>query len=42
MQVNTYLNHDGNCAEAFKFYEKELGGKILMMMTFDHAPDRVW
>jgi PhnB protein len=40
MQVNTYLNYGGNCAEAFKFYEKELGGKILMMMTFVQAPDQ--
>ena len=40
MQVNAYLNYGGNCAEAFKFYEKELGGKILMLMTFDQAPDQ--
>jgi PhnB protein len=40
MKVNTYLNFGGNCAEALKFYEKELGGKIQMMMTFDQAPDQ--
>jgi PhnB protein len=39
MKLNTYLNYGGNCAEAFKFYEKHLGGKIISMMTFDQAPD---
>src|SRR5579872_528601 len=39
MKLNTYLNYGGNCAEAFKFYEKDLGGKIISMMTFDQAPD---
>lgn len=29
---NTYLNFPGNCEEAFNFYAKVLGGKILMMM----------
>ena len=38
MKLNTYLNYGGNCAEAFKFYEKNLGGKIGMMMTFDQMP----
>ena len=32
MKLNTYLNYGGNCAEAFHFYEKNLGGKILIMM----------
>ena len=32
MQLNTYLNYGGNCAQAFKFYEQHLGGKITMMM----------
>jgi PhnB protein len=40
MKVNPYLNFGGNCAEAFKFYEKELGGKTQMIMTFDQAPDQ--
>ena len=38
MELNTYLNFAGNCEEAFKFYEKCLGGKILMMMTHADAP----
>lgn len=38
MELHTYLNYGGNCAEAFRFYEKHLGGKILMMMTHDQNP----
>jgi len=39
MKVRTYLNYGGNCKEAFQFYEKHLGGKIGMMMTFAEQPD---
>src|ERR1700679_2853228 len=39
MKLNTYLNYSGNCAEAFRFYEKHLGGKINFMMTFAQMPD---
>ena len=38
MQLNPYLNFNGNCAAAFKYYEKNLGGKISMMMTFAESP----
>jgi PhnB protein len=38
MKTNPYLSFNGNCAEAFKFYEKILGGKIEMLMTFAEAP----
>jgi PhnB protein len=38
MKINTYLNYGGNCKEAFEFYEKHLGGKILMAMTFAETP----
>lgn len=38
MKLRTLLNFDGNCAEAFRFYEKHLGGKITMMMTHGEAP----
>jgi PhnB protein len=38
MQLNPYLNYGGNCAEAFKFYEQHLGGKITMMMTHGENP----
>ena len=39
MKLHTYLNYGGNCAEAFRFYEKNLGGKILTMMTYADQPD---
>ncbi len=38
MRLNTYLNYGGNCAEAFRFYEKHLGGKIAMMSTHGDVP----
>jgi PhnB protein len=38
MQVNPYLNFDGQCAEAFRFYEQVLGGKIEAMMTHGESP----
>jgi len=39
MKVRTYLNYGGNCAEAFRFYEKHLGGNIRAMMTHEQSPD---
>jgi PhnB protein len=38
VQLNTYLIFNGNCEEAFKFYEKCLGGKIEAMMTHEGTP----
>jgi len=38
MQINAYLNFNGRCAEAFRFYEKALGGRIETMMTFGESP----
>lgn len=38
MSLRTYLNYGGNCADAFKFYEQNLGAKINMLMTFDQMP----
>ena len=38
MTLNTYLNFNGNCREAFDFYIKNLGAKMLMCMTYDEAP----
>ena len=40
MKLNTYVNFAGNRAEAFRFYEHHLGGKIEMMMTHAQAPDQ--
>jgi PhnB protein len=39
MKLNTYVNFAGKCAEAFKYYEKHLGGKVTMMMTHGQMPD---
>lgn len=38
MKLYTQLNFAGNCEEAFRFYEKHLGGKITMMMNQSQAP----
>ena len=38
MKVNTYLNYGGNCRQALEFYQKELGGKINMLMTHGESP----
>src|SRR5258708_32784299 len=40
MKMYTYVNFAGKCAEAFRFYEQHLGGKIVMMMTHGQAPDQ--
>ena len=39
MKLYTQLNFGGNCAEAFRFYEKHLGGKITMMMRQNQMPN---
>ena len=38
MTLNTYVNYAGNCAEAFKFYEQHLDGKITMLMKHAESP----
>ncbi len=38
MQIAPHLHFSGNCAEAFKFYEKCLGGHILFSMTQAQSP----
>jgi PhnB protein len=40
MQINAYLNFNGTCAEAFRFYEQVLGGTITMMQTHGESPMR--
>jgi PhnB protein len=40
MQINTYLNFSGQCAEAFRFYERVLGGTIEFMQTHGESPMR--
>jgi len=38
MQIDPYLNFNGNCEEAFAFYEKTFGGKIEFKMTHGESP----
>jgi PhnB protein len=38
MKLYTHLNFGGNCEEAFRFYEKHLGGKSTMMMKQSQLP----
>src|SRR4051794_36637589 len=38
MKMNTYVNFAGQCAEAFRYYEKHLGAKVGMMMKRGDAP----
>lgn len=38
MEISPYLNFNGNCAEAFKFYEQCLGGRIVGMQTHGASP----
>jgi PhnB protein len=38
MQLNAYLMFSGQCEEAFKFYERCLGAKIAVMMTYGESP----
>ncbi len=37
--IDSYLFFDGTCAEAMRFYERVLGGKLEMMMTGAESPD---
>ncbi|MDQ2711338.1 MAG: VOC family protein [Acidobacteriota bacterium] len=38
MELNTYLNFNGTCEAAFKFYQQVLGGKDLAMFTHGDSP----
>ena len=38
MKIEAYLMFNGQCEEAFKFYEKTLGGKIEGIMTYGASP----
>ena len=38
-QLDSYLFFDGTCAEAMRFYERTLGGKLEAMMTHAQAPE---
>ncbi|HEX6135739.1 MAG TPA: VOC family protein [Longimicrobiales bacterium] len=41
MNLDIYLNYSGNCEQAFRFYEKHLGGRITSMQTHAEQPNRV-
>ena len=38
VQLNPYLNFNGRCEAAFRFYERCLGGTIEVMQTFGESP----
>ena len=38
MKLNVYLTFNGQCEEAFKFYEECLGGKIGEMLRYEGTP----
>jgi len=38
MKMNPYLAFGGNCEEAFRYYEKVLKGKIIMMVPHAGTP----
>jgi PhnB protein len=41
MHFNSYLHFSGQCEEAFKFYEKVLGGRITGLFRYEEAPGGV-
>ena len=38
MRVHPYLSFNGQCEEAFRFYEKTLGGKIQEFYRYEGSP----
>ena len=39
MKLDIYLNYPGNCEQAFRFYEKHLGGIITSMLRHSDQPN---
>jgi len=39
VKLHTYLNYGGNCEEAFRFYERHLGGKVTTLMRRAEQPN---
>ena len=37
--LDSYLFFDGNCTQAMRFYERTLGGKMEMVMTYGQSPE---
>jgi PhnB protein len=40
MRWNPHLTFDGRCKEAFEFYERCLGGKVVAMIPYGDTPAR--
>ena len=39
MRLDIYVNYRGNCEQAFRFYEKHLGGRITGMVRHREQPN---
>ena len=39
MRLDIYLNYAGNCEEAFRFYEDQLGGRMTGLTRHGEQPD---
>jgi PhnB protein len=39
MKLHAYLNFDGTCEEAFRYYEQHLGAKVVGLMKWNQMPD---
>lgn len=39
MRLDVYLNYPGNCEEAFRFYEQQLGGRITGIRRHGDQPN---
>jgi PhnB protein len=39
MRLDIYVNYNGTCEEAFRFYEEHLGGKVTLLTTHAEGPD---
>lgn len=39
MRLDIYLNYRGNCEQAFRFYEKHLGGRITGVVRHGEQPN---
>ena len=38
MQLDVYVNYRGTCEQAFRFYERELGGRITLLVRHATQP----
>src|SRR5688572_33111991 len=40
MKLDVYLNFPGHCEQAFRFYQQQLGGRIISTVTHGEGPGR--